>query len=196
MLRPQVAPWILVGDTIADRPLPYAPGLAEGTLFHDTATGDCSVLVVYPETNAQAWEGFCTGASGSSGAGGGALLKWHGGNTSGNSVSVGPKYYLTDDALYVNIISPAPAYPVATTRTPSNLAVNITQNPSGQTLGVFLVVNGVSTSLGIEGVTGIFVATGPGPEILPGETIDLAFTIMAGGSPTTDVIAISATLEL
>ncbi len=196
MLRPQVAPWILVGDTIIDRPSPYGAGLRQGTLFHDSATGDCSVLVIYPETGIHAWEGFCTGASGSSGAGGGALLKWHGGNTSG-TVIVGNNYYLADDPALVRIVGSAfsPAYPVATTRTPSNLAVNIGNNTGGE-IEVGLSINRAAPAAGatVTLITGIASAPGPLPEIAPGDTVDIVFTAVGTNNSTS--FAISATLEL
>lgn len=63
MLRSQNNAQILTGDTIADRPAASTIPNA-GVLFHDTATGDCSILMI-SQVGAHTWEPFCSGASGS-----------------------------------------------------------------------------------------------------------------------------------
>lgn len=67
MLRTQVAPQVLIGDSILDRPDPAE--MPQGTLFHESTTGTCYVLVINDITNKRRWEQFC-GGTGNTGAGG------------------------------------------------------------------------------------------------------------------------------
>ena len=61
-LRTQNNAQILTGDTLADRPAAASIPNA-GVLFHDTSSGDCSILQIYAN-GTHAWEPFCTGSSG------------------------------------------------------------------------------------------------------------------------------------
>lgn len=65
MLRTQVAPQVLIGDSILDRPNPAE--MPQGTLFHESTTGTCSVLVINDATQVRRWEAFC-GGTGPTGA--------------------------------------------------------------------------------------------------------------------------------
>jgi hypothetical protein len=61
-LRTNNHPQVLTGDTIADRP-PATSIPNAGVLFHDTATGDCSVSQIHAD-GTHVWEPFCGGGSG------------------------------------------------------------------------------------------------------------------------------------
>jgi len=193
LTRTQVSPWILVGDTLADRP--PADQFPQGYLFHDTATGDCSITVKSPITQICVWEGFCSGsgASGGSGVAGGALLAWHGGNAAGTPIVAGTNYFIANDPLAINSITPL-AYPVGTARTARNFAAHIDVNPSGAPINVKLLLNGVVVATVVGSTPNSFTTVAPGPfTITPGETIDVAFSPSVSESTA---IAVSATVEL
>jgi hypothetical protein len=64
-LRTQNNAQILTGDTLADRPAASTIPNA-GVLFHDSATGDCSILQIHAN-GTHVWEPFCSGGSGGGG---------------------------------------------------------------------------------------------------------------------------------
>jgi len=65
-LRTQLDPNILIGDTLADRPLPGAQ--KQGLLFYAEDTGDSSVLIIDEVTGLRHWEAFSSGTIGPTGA--------------------------------------------------------------------------------------------------------------------------------
>jgi len=64
-LRTQLDPNILIGDTLADRPL--AAAQKQGLLFYAEDTGDSSVLIIDEATGLRHWEAFSSGTVGPTG---------------------------------------------------------------------------------------------------------------------------------
>lgn len=64
-LRTQLDVNVLTGDSLADLPSPAE--LKPGTLFHESATGECRVVVVSPATGVRSWEPFCAAGAGPTG---------------------------------------------------------------------------------------------------------------------------------
>jgi len=61
-LRTQLDPNHLIGDTIADRPLPGS--MKQGNTFYAVDTGDSWILVIDPLTNVRSWDVVAIGGSG------------------------------------------------------------------------------------------------------------------------------------
>lgn len=201
MLRTNVRPWVLVGDTLVDRPGPYAPGVGQGFLFHDSATGDCSVLSVEPSTQVHTWEPFCCGESGCSGGSSGlALLKWHGVAAQGTLISNATLNYVSDgpgpgDEFIAGGL--AAKYPLVSARTGRNFAVNLITNPGNVPLVFLLIVNGnFVTPAAVLFMSAPAVSISAGPFEIPAQsTIDVAFAASGIVSQSNGVV-FSSTLEL
>ncbi len=202
-LRTNVRPWVLIGDTVADRPSAYAPGVGQGFLFHDSSTGDCSVMSVEPSTQVHTWEPFCCGESGCSGGGGLALLKWHGVVASGTDVTSSTLLYVSDGLTSTNdFVNPTGGgvvakYPLVSPRTATNFAVNLVANGIvNELLVFFLIIDGVEVAT----INATAVGFGPsyvsaGPFAIPANaTIDVAFR--AASATQSGGVVFSATLEL
>ncbi len=182
---------MLVGDTIADRPLNGSPGLAIGYLFHDSSLGDCSVYCK------DGWEPFCAGESGASGNAGLAILKWYGEGeiVAGGLIAPtpGPPIYFADGIGFNASSSTGLQYPFVTARTVRFFSVNLIAY-IGQPVNVTLSVNS-------SGVAMIPFAATPqiqsiaGPIVIPANAQVDVGAYVPGGVGVGGSVTLSATIE-
>lgn len=179
---------MLVGDTITDRPLNGAPGLAIGYLFHDSSLGDCSIYCK------DGWEPFCSGESGTSGSGGLAILKWY-----GSASSFGPTaVYLADSS---GSSQAEEAYPIVDPRTVEHFSANLVSvTLGGGATGVYVQLydNGVAvagTRIDLTSAGEIVSLTLSPPYVFAAShTIDVG--IASDSSAMVTAAVVSATAEM
>lgn len=195
MLHTQVAPWMLVGDTLTDRPLNGGAGLALGYLFHDSSAGDCSIYTK------NGWEPFCCGESGCSGGSTGiGILKFFGAGSivSGGFIAPtpGPPIYFGDAVPVAGTASSATGlqYVLPVARTVEFFSVNLIAY-IGEPVNVALYVNGTAVStIAFAGTPQIQSVAGPFA-IPANATVDVG-AYVPGGVGVGGNVALSATIEL